>query len=355
MVKWISIVAATAGVLVALWAVQASRRDPPSLPPVREPAVNPYPHGIAASGLVEASSRNVRVAPPEGGVVWEVAVEVNDHVEAGDLLFSLDPRLLEAELLGAQAAIETSQQQLARLQAMPRAEDVLPLRAAVQRAEAQHADARRERKHVEDLRQRRSASEQEMFRAQLAEDIAMAGLAEAQASLDRMLAGAWEADLQIARANLEVARAQAAAIAHRLDRLQVRAPIAGVILKRYIEPGEYVAPGHTALQLGDLSTLHVRAQVDERDTQLLEPEAEAIAVFAGRSKLAFDLRMLSIEPLAMPKSALSGLNTELVDTRVVEVLFAVLPDEHTDRLYPGQLVDVFIHTQAPVTDASTPR
>ncbi len=60
--------------------------------------------------------------------------------------------------------------------------------------------------------------------------------------------------------------------------------------------------------------------------------------------------MLRIEPLAIPKANLSGLATELVDTRVVEAVFRVEPTAGNERLYPGQVVDVFIDCGPPNGD-----
>jgi hypothetical protein len=62
--------------------------------------------------------------------------------------------------------------------------------------------------------------------------------------------------------------------------------------------------------------------------------------------------MLAIEPLAVPKKQLTGSTQELVDTRVVEVLFAVQPGSPDNiRLYPGQIVDVFIDVELPKATA----
>ena len=56
--------------------------------------------------------------------------------------------------------------------------------------------------------------------------------------------------------------------------------------------------------------------------------------------------MLRIEPLALPKTQLTGLKDELVDTRVIEVVFQVeAGDAAGVRPYPGQVVDVFLETE----------
>ena len=82
-----------------------------------------------------------------------------------------------------------------------------------------------------------------------------------------------------------------------------------------------------------------RAQVNEADTPMLRQGARATAVLTGRNRREFKLRMIRIEPLALPKTQLSGSDVELVDTRVVDVVFQL---ERDASLYPGQIVDTFI-------------
>ena len=129
MLKWVSIIAAVLGIPLAFWAVMASTQPAPVLAPDESPPVNPFPRGLAAPGTIEAASRNIRVAAPEPGLIAKVLVQVNDVVKSGDPLFQLDPRPTEAELAKAEAGVEISRQNLERLRAMPRAEDVTRLRS----------------------------------------------------------------------------------------------------------------------------------------------------------------------------------------------------------------------------------
>jgi HlyD family secretion protein len=46
------------------------------------------------------------------------------------------------------------------------------------------------------------------------------------------------------------------------------------------------------------------------------------------------------EPLVVPKRALSGLTTERVDTRVMQLIYAIVEDGAA--ILPGQQVDVLI-------------
>ncbi|MCC6659573.1 MAG: biotin/lipoyl-binding protein [Phycisphaerales bacterium] len=349
MIRIITIGVAVLGLLVAIAVVATATQELPDPPPAQPPAVNPYPRGIAALGFVEPASRQVDVGAPEPGLVTRVFVRVGDAVHPGDSLFALDDRALRADLLTARAARDRAAADLATLRAAPRPEDIPPLEARVLQARADLERATSTYRRVAEAGESSAATAEEVTQRRLAMEWARAGLAAAEADLARTKAGTWGPQVDAARA--EVARQDAAVQATqlRIDRLMVAAPSDGTVLKRYIEPGEYlsfVGSGPPAIVLGDLSTLHVRAQVDEEDTPMLHEGAEAVARIRGPVDERVALRMLRIEPLAIPKSQITGAATELVDTRVVEVVFEVVPPAPgaapSVRLYPGEAVDVFI-------------
>ena len=59
------------------------------------------------------------------------------------------------------------------------------------------------------------------------------------------------------------AQAQLNLLDAQIGKLEVKAPLSGVILTRNIEPGEYVAPGASALTMGQLSELTITVYVPE--------------------------------------------------------------------------------------------
>jgi hypothetical protein len=52
------------------------------------------------------------------------------------------------------------------------------------------------------------------------------------------------------------------------------------------------------------------------------------------------LQFERVEPFVIPKKSLTGDNTERVDTRVLQVIYAVVAKDRP--LYVGQQVDVFV-------------
>jgi len=71
-----------------------------------------------------------------GGMVLEVSVEPGDEVATGDLLVRLDPTDAQLAVQQAEAALETTQAQLALLKAGPRPAEVAVVRAQIEAAQA---------------------------------------------------------------------------------------------------------------------------------------------------------------------------------------------------------------------------
>ncbi|MCE9589446.1 MAG: efflux RND transporter periplasmic adaptor subunit [Planctomycetes bacterium] len=346
MIKWFTIILAVLGLSLGLWTVATSKEVVPKPPPAEPPSINPYPHGIAASGLVEARSRNVQVQSPEAGLVTRVLVEFNQAVHTGDPLFELDARLIDAEIVRAEAALALAKVELERLRQQPRSEDVSPLVAAVGVAKAQSDDAKDQLERTQDMVKRNAGTENELARKQYAVEERKAALTQAQAELDRVKAGAWKEDIAVAVQRVAQAQSDVQALHLRRDRLTVRSPIDGSVLKRFIEPGEFANTNATnpAMVLGDLSRLNVRAQVDEEDAPMLRPGAKGTVRLRGAVNRVLSMKMLRIEPWAQPKVQITGQNLERVDTRVIDVIFEVEGDD-LSGMFPGQIVDVFIDAE----------
>jgi multidrug efflux pump subunit AcrA (membrane-fusion protein) len=346
MTRWLTIVLSLIGLAIGVWAVTTADEKPPVLPLARPASVNPFATGVAALGIIEPADRDVGVVAPESGLVVEVLVGVGDRVEAGTALFRLDSRRLEADLLRARSAVDQAQREIDRWRALPRAEDLPPLRAAVARAEATLKDREELLKLTREAAAKGSGTEREVSANEFGVLAARADVERAKGELAKVESGGWEPDLKVAEAALAAKRAEVEALTLLIERLTVRAPRGGTVLRREIEAGEHASTDRRSpsMIVGDLSHLGVRAQVDEEDIGLVTPGARALARTRGAVVIEVPLRLVRIEPYARPKSDLTGANLERVDTRVSDVGFERAPEagKAAPRVVPGQAVDVFI-------------
>src|SRR6266508_516888 len=276
----------------------AYRSTPPPLPP---PTAG-FERTVGAVGLVEASSENIAISTPVPGLAMGVYVKAGDRVKAGQKLFSLDDRDLLAELEVRRTALEVARQKLAKLEQAPRSEEIPPAEARVREAEA-------------------------------------------RASLALLKSGSWKPDIQIAGAEVAQAEAQVRRLETDIERLTVRAPMAGEILQLNLRAGEYAQSGPLAkplIVMGDTSRLHVRADVDENEAWRIRAGASAQAAARGDGGRKVQLEFVRFEPYVTPKRSLTGDSTERVDTRVLQVIYRFKDPSVPFRV--GQQMDVFITT-----------
>lgn len=103
-----------------------------------------------------------------------------------------------------------------------------------------------------------------------------------------------------------------------------------------------IPPSQALIVLGDISVLHVRVDIDENDLTRFKAGLPGKAYRRGDPTRQIALNFVRIEPYVIPKKALTGAGTERVDTRVLQVIYAV--DKTDLPLFVGQQVDVYLDT-----------
>lgn len=314
-----------------------ARVAPPSQPPTAA-----FQKDVGAVGLVEASSENIGISLPVPGLVTHIYVKAGDRVSKGAPLFSIDNRDLQAELTLRRSTLALAQAKLEKLLNSPRPEEIPPAEARVKEAEELYQDADVQLKLMESVRDKRAIRDEDLLRRRIAVKTAAARLEESKAQLALLKAGAWQPDIDIARAEVAEAQRQVDRVQADLDRTMVTAPIAGQILQCKVRLGEYAQAGQLAqplILMGATDQLNVRADVDEQDAWRVKSGVAAIASVRGDSGHPYALQFVRFEPYVIPKKNLTGDSTERVDTRVLQVIFAL---QKGAPVYAGQQMDVFI-------------
>lgn len=333
------------GLSFAVYTVVKSRETPSPSRPIVTPPTHPPMKAIAGAGLIEARKKNIPIGAPEPGVVTEVFVSLGQTVEKGDKLFQLDDRELRSQLLIREAAKVSAEAILVRLKHAPRKEDIPPAEAAVLEARARLDDAEAALGRSQRLFERQMLPAGDYDKDRFAASAARATLAKVEADLRKIKAGTWEEDLKVAQASLFQAESEVESVKIRLERLTVRAFAEGEVLQINVDPGQFAAAiwKDPLIVLGDVNRLHVRVDIDENDAPLFSANAAAIGTLKGRPQIRFNLEYVKTEPYIIPKKSLTGDNNERVDTRVLQVLYA-LPDRRETDLHVGQQLDVYIQT-----------
>ena len=192
-----------------------------------------------------------------------VDVAEGDHVEAGQLLATTrSAEAADAAVFVASAAVAVAERKLEQAHHPWREGNLSAARAAVATRVADFELAQRQLYRTEELVRSavKSTSEQDQKRAEA--NRARAQMQEAEAQL-AALTGVAGSEIRIAEAERDEAKAryQQALVDRQLS--EVRAPIAGTVLRLLARTGDIVA-NRPILELADLSQLKVVAELEER-------------------------------------------------------------------------------------------
>ena len=125
--------------------------------------------------------------------------------------------------------------------------------------------------------------------------------------------------------------------------MTVRAPIDGTVLQVNVRVGEVVSPGspQPPLQLADLSTMCLRAELDERDIAAVKVGQAVIvraAAFPGRE---FEGSVSSVAPLIEPGRLEPPGSRDQTDVDVVRVMVGLTG---SGELTIGMKADVYFRS-----------
>ena len=273
-------------------------------PPKGAVAIKPLPVTVAKAesrpvqrtvetvgSLVAWQETVVKTEQP--GTISKLLVDLGDAVTAGTILAEYDAREFQFSVDQADADLLSARQSYARAQAtrssseaaLRRSRDGLSaLDAEVARNQSQAEWAKSELDRTQELFRREFIAQRDVDSARNGYNTAMASLqvavnvrslhpdqvriAEAQLDSDR-------AALRVAEAEVSRREAMLGIMRKRLGDTTIRAPFAGQIAKRHVNPGEYVKDNTPVFSLVALDPLKYTGTVSER----FAPELKAAQRF----------------------------------------------------------------------------
>lgn len=234
--------------------------------------------GVAFLGRIAPEGDIVKLAAPASSYpgpspVQELFISEGQFVTNGQVLATLENRLrLETSWKSAVAQAEVSRKRLAQVEAGAKSSDVAAQKAEVERRQAELEAAKISFERNSNLRKLEAISKQEFERAQLNLESAQK-LADAAQQTLRSLEDVRQVDLALAKAQLEVALAEAEHAKAEMGQALILSPIDGQVLKLHVRPGEI--PGSKGLaDLGKTNRI-VIAEVYETDVSRLKTGATA--------------------------------------------------------------------------------
>jgi RND family efflux transporter MFP subunit len=207
------------------------------------------------------SPDQAKVSCEVAGVVRDVMVEIGTEVRQGQPLVRIEPRELDLALARAESALRQTYAQLGMHNTVA-LDAVLPADeqvASVKTAIATLDDAKAAMTRAEALAARGILSPVDRQAAETRLKVAEAGY---QSAFDNVRS--LKAQLQDRRAAFELAQKKVA------DTV-VKAPIAGTVVDRYVQPGEFIAAQTPVATVVQIHPLKLRTGVQERHAGVIKP------------------------------------------------------------------------------------
>lgn len=348
-------------VLMAVNAQKLLRAEPPTTPRPTDVAAatrtaapppgtlderdRPPPAGsVSGNGVIEPARPETRVGAALAGRIAAVAVAEGQRVSPGDVLVEFEQEVEKASLTAAEADVAAARAQLLRSVRGNRSEDVAAALADADTARARADLSRGVLERLEQVQKGGGATVDEVERARRQAEADAAAARASESRRQAVVAGSRREDVELARAQLAAAEARRDQARATLDRLTVRAPIAGEIMQVKYRVGEYYQPGSDPLVvLGDTSRLTVRMDVDERDIGRVAVGAPLIVranAFPGRD---FTGKVSEIGRRMGRKNVRTDDPTERNDTKILEVVGVL---DAPEGLIVGQRVTCYVTAPA---------
>jgi HlyD family secretion protein len=275
---------------------------------------------VHSLGRLEPASRILELFPEsgnEGVTVRQLHVAEGEQVESGQLLVTLDNTdRRRAKRAEAEARLRAAEVSLQQVQAGAKSGDIAAQRALVALAERQSELARREADRARQLQARKAISDEQLEEQQWELDRLLLEKQRAEGTLAGLLE-IRETDVRAAQSEIDAARAALETASAELAASELRAPIAGRVLRILTYPGERVDPAGL-LELANVGVMQAVAEVYEGDVSLLRTGLRAKVVLDASGEELFGV-VAEIGNAVARKIVLTNDPVSDTDARVVEV------------------------------------
>lgn len=278
-----------------------------------------------------------------GGRLLEVLRDEGDPVKPGEIIARVDPEPYRHDLARSEAELATAEADLSLKSAGYRKEEIEQARAALAECRVIARDARNVRERHASLLAGGGTSLQNLESAQAALDEAEQRVKVAEAKLQLLEAGFRPEEIAAARARVAQAKAACAAARLRVEDTELKAPAAGIVLTRALEPGAVLQAGATVLSISLEKPVWVRAYVHERELGEFPTGRSVLLTTDGKPEKPYHGKVGFVSPKAefTPKSV----ETPELRTSLVYRLRIVVEDAD-DALRQGMPVTVSLDPNA---------
>jgi len=266
-------------------------------------AASPTGVVLHAAGYIVAAHK-IEVASKVIGKVRWIGVEKGDRVEEGQALVRLEDDEYQAQLLQASGQLVALQARLDAALHGSRPEEISQALANLNSSQADLDNARLTLERTRRLAQEGVIAQQSLDDARARYDSAVYKTISLEKSYDLLKLGPRQEDIDSLRGQVEQARGAVAYAETNLNNTVIRAPVAGTILERVVEKGEFIttsfvgdrgAKGYV-VSLADLNDLEVELDISQHDFAKLHPGQRGVVTTDAFPDRKYDGHIKEVSP-----------------------------------------------------------
>jgi len=277
------------------------------------------------TGSIKAEAA-VDVFSKVSGIVERLEVEQGDRVTANQAVFMVEREEKEAELQEDRAALDVLRARWEQMETGARPEELAQAEQLVRQAEASWQTSLDDYQRLKNLKDRGFVSQQHLDEAMLKVTLSEAEYQSAREKLALLRKGARQEDRDALLAQIRQAEAKVRLAEMHLENTTIRAPLGGVISKRYVDRGALVGTATPILRIVAMDRVKVVVQVVESELARLRSGAFADINVDAYENEVFKGMVTCVSPTVDPES------------RTADVEMQVENKDH--RLKPGMFARV---------------
>ena len=270
------------------------------------------------------SEARVDVLSKVSGILEKIQVEQGDRIKANQVIAMVESEEKEAHLQEAQAALDVLRARWAQMETGARPEEITQSEQLVRQTKASWETSLDNYMRLKNLKERDFISQQRLDEAMLQVTISEAEYRSAKEKLTLLRKGARQEDRDALLAQIRQAEAALRLAQIHLKNTTIRAPISGIISKRFLDEGAFVSTTAPIVRIVAMDRVKALVQVVESDLAQLRVGAKADIHVDAYQEQVFRGEVSSISPTVDPETRMADVEIEVenMDHRLKPGMFA---------------------------------
>ena len=277
------------------------------------------------------SEAMVDVLSKVSGILEKIQVEQGDRIRENQVVTMVDSEEKEAQLQEVQAALDVLRARWAQVETGARPEEITQSEQLVRQTKASWETSLDNYMRLKSLKERDFISQQRLDEAMLQVTLSEAEYRSAKEKLTLLRKGARQEDRDALLAQIRQAEAALRLAQIHLKNTTIRAPISGIISKRFLDRGAFVSTTTPIVRIVAMDRVKVLVQVVESELAQLRVGAKAEIYVDAYRKQVFRGGVSRISPTVDPESRMADMEIQV--------------DNKDHRLKPGMFARVNLVVQ----------